>query len=82
MFFRAELANLDFAPGYESEEVALFTEKQIPWDEIAFPVVKSTLEYYFKDLSIQRFPVRMFDVHHGEDRSITTQLISQVKLLA
>jgi len=82
MFFRAELANLDFAPGYESEEVALFTEKQIPWDEIAFPVVKSTLEYYFKDLSIQRFPVRMFDVHHGKDRSITTQLISQVKLLA
>jgi len=82
MFFRAELANLDFAPGYESEEVALFTEKQIPWDEIAFPVVKSTLEHYFKDLSIQRFPVRMFDVHHGEDRSITTQLISQVKFLA
>ncbi len=82
MFFRVELANLDFAPGYESEEVALFAEKQIPWDEIAFPVVKSTLEHYFKDLSIQRYPVRMFDVHHGEDRSITTQLISQVKLLA
>jgi hypothetical protein len=59
-----------------SEEVALFTEQEIPWQEIAFPVVKSTLEHYFEDLRRNRFPVRMFDVHHGEDRSFTTSLIS------
>lgn len=76
MFFRAELANLDFAAGVESEEVALFSEKEIPWQEIAFPVVKSTLEHYFDDLRKNQFPVRMFDVHHGEDRSFTTNLIS------
>ena len=76
MFFRAELANLDYAAGLESEEVALFTEQEIPWQEIAFPVVKSTLEHYFEDLRRNRFPVRMFDVHHGEDRSFTTSLIS------
>ena len=72
MFFRAELANLDYAAGLESEEVALFMEREIPWQEIAFPVVKSTLEHYFEDLRRNRFPVRMFDVHHGEDRSFTT----------
>lgn len=77
MFFRAELLNLDFAAGLESEEVALFSEEEIPWGEIAFPVVKSTLEHYFLDLPRQHFPVRMFDVHHGEDRVITTRLISQ-----
>ena len=62
MFFRAELTSLDFNAGIESEEVALFKESEIPWPEIAFPVVKSTLEHYFLDLPKQRFPVRMFDV--------------------
>jgi len=76
MFFRAELANLDFAAGVESQEVALFSEAEIPWQEIAFPVVKSTLEYYFDDLRKNQFPVRMFDVHHSEGRSFTTNLIS------
>tara|TARA_B110000858_G_scaffold141288_1_gene160356 strand:+ start:7395 stop:7982 length:588 start_codon:yes stop_codon:yes gene_type:complete len=76
LFFRAELANLDFAAGVESEEVALFSEKEIPWQEIAFPAVKSTLEHYFDDLRRNQFPVRMFDVHHEEDRSFTTNLIS------
>jgi ADP-ribose pyrophosphatase YjhB (NUDIX family) len=76
MFFRAELTNLDFAPGVESLEVALFHEAEIPWSELAFPVVKSTLEHYFADRLSQHFPVRMFDVHHGENRLITTSLIS------
>ncbi len=76
MFFRAELANLDFAAGTESLEVALFKEPDIPWQEIAFPVVKSTLEHYFEDRRSQHFPVRMFDVYHHKDRSVTTTLIS------
>ncbi len=76
MFFRAELADLEFNPGPESEEVALFSEGEMPWAQIAFPVVKSTLEHYFQDLKTDRFPVRMFDVHHAEDRTITTRLIS------
>ena len=76
LFFRAELKHLDFAPGIESLEVALFEEAEVPWDEIAFPVVKSTLEHYFADRQNEHFPVRMFDVHHHEDRSITTTLIS------
>lgn len=76
MFFRAELANLEFEAGLESMEVALLTEEEIPWKEIAFPVVKSTLEHYFEDRRRNQYPVRMFDVHHGEDRSITTKLIS------
>lgn len=77
MFFRAELDNLDFSPGEESLEVKLFKEEDIPWKELAFPVVKSTLEHYFEDVRNNRFPVRMFDIHHGEDRVITTKLISQ-----
>jgi ADP-ribose pyrophosphatase YjhB (NUDIX family) len=76
IFFRADLANLEFSAGYESLEVALFAENEIPWEEIAFPVVRSTLEHFFRDLKSQSFPVRMFDVIHNDDRSITTRLIS------
>ena len=76
LFFRAELSDLDFQPGAESEEVALFSQAEIPWDEIAFPVVLTTLEHYFEDIKQNHFPVRMFDVHHGDNRTITTKLIS------
>jgi len=76
MFFRAELVDLNFDPGFESLEVALFEEQDIPWDEIAFPVVRETLKHFFQDLRQQEFPVRMFDVIHGENRTFTTNLIS------
>ena len=76
LFFRAELADLDFAAGAESLEVELFTEADIPWDELAFPVVVSTLKHYFEDRRQQSYPVRMFDVHYSPERKISTTLIS------
>ena len=76
LFFRVELANLKFSPGIESEEVALFSESQIPWEEIAFPVVKTTLKQYFQDIKSNNFPMRMFDVHHDQSRKISTKVIS------
>lgn len=76
MFFRAELLDLEFEAGAESLEVALFHQHEIPWQDIAFQVVKSTLEHYFEDAPRQHFPVRMFDVHHDDKRKITTELRS------
>ena len=76
IFFRAELANLNFSAGVESEEVELYQEKEIPWNEIAFPVVKTTIKQYFEDTRSGHFPVRMFNVRHHEDRTVSTELIS------
>lgn len=76
LFFRVELMDVNFSPGIESEEAVLFSEEEIPWTEIAFPVVKSTLIHFFDDLKLNHFPVRMFDVHHGTDRDITINIIS------
>jgi len=76
LFFRAELEDLEFNPGIESQEVALYRESEIPWAEIAFPVVRSTLEHYFQDLKRGQFPVRMFDVHYDDQRRINNRLIS------
>ena len=47
--FRARLLDLDFAPGTESLETRLFSEAEIPWDEIAFKTVHATLKQYFED---------------------------------
>jgi ADP-ribose pyrophosphatase YjhB (NUDIX family) len=49
LLFRAQLLNLDFSPGVESLEVALFEEQTIPWDNLAFRAVSMTLKDYFAD---------------------------------
>ena len=49
LFYLARLLDLDFAPGEESLEVQLFTERDIPWDELAFPTIRTTLELFFAD---------------------------------
>ncbi len=47
--YRARLLDLDFAPGDESLEVALFSEQDIPWKQIAFRTIGLTLRHYFDD---------------------------------
>ncbi len=49
MLFRGPLQHCRFGPGPESLEVALFSEAQIPWGELAFPVIDATLKRYFSD---------------------------------
>ena len=62
MFFRADLADLEFSSGTESLEVALFSEADIPWDELAFPVINKTLEYYFTDRQNETYPTHYEDI--------------------
>jgi len=77
LFFRTELRTPDFHPGVESLEVELFEEADIPWDELAFPVVRTTLEQYLADRRAGVFPVRMFDLTYSTTRQLSTTLISQ-----
>lgn len=49
LMFRAKLLDLDFGPGQESLEVRLFSEAEIPWNEIAFRPVRFSLEHYFAE---------------------------------
>ena len=65
LFYRAQLLDLNYAAGEESLELALFTEREIPWDEIAFPSVFFTLEKIFADLEKQSITLHHFDIHHG-----------------
>jgi ADP-ribose pyrophosphatase YjhB (NUDIX family) len=49
LFYLARLCDLDFAPGIESLDVRMFDEQDIPWDELAFPTIRTTLELFFAD---------------------------------
>ncbi len=62
MIFRADLADPDFGAGEESLEVELFEERSIPWQELAFPVMKKTLEFFFEDRQSGQYNVRMHDI--------------------
>ncbi|MDB5870504.1 MAG: hydrolase [Polaromonas sp.] len=61
-YYRARLLSTEFNPGYETIEARLFTESEIPWDEIAFRTVKETLERYFDDRRKGSFGLHVLDV--------------------
>ena len=62
MFFLAELKKPEFSSGEESLDVKLFSENEIPWDSLSFPVVTQTLEFFFEDRKTSAFPVRYIDL--------------------
>lgn len=63
MLFRGTLVEGVFAPGEESLECKLFDESDIPWDELAFPVVEETLKRYYQDRNNGNgFPLHIGDI--------------------
>ena len=49
MFYRGRLTDGRFRAGCESLECRLFAEDEIPWEQLAFPVVEETLQRYYRD---------------------------------
>jgi ADP-ribose pyrophosphatase YjhB (NUDIX family) len=62
VMFRAQISELTFQPTTESLEVQLFHQEDIPWNEIAFPVVERTLMHYFQDRILGQFPVHLGEI--------------------
>lgn len=62
LVYRARLLDLEFAPGDESLEVALFEERDIPWQEIAFRSIGMTLRHFFADRSQGRYDFHVGDI--------------------
>lgn len=60
-FYRGELTDEGFDVGPESLEVELFSEDEVPWDEIAFQVVKETLKDIFLDQKKGEFPIKALE---------------------
>jgi len=62
LFYLAQLLSTDFDPGHETMEAKLFTETEIPWDDIAFRTVKETLTRYFADRRQGQFGTHVVDI--------------------
>lgn len=76
--YRAQLLDLDFAPGEESLEVGLFREAEIPWDQIAFRTIAITLQRYFEDRRTGQFAFHTCDLGPppaGTDPYAQTRLV-------
>ena len=62
LFYRARLLSEQFQPGYETIEARLFSEEEVPWDEIAFRTVRETLLRFFADHRAGHFQVHTVDI--------------------
>lgn len=49
LFYRGQLLDGQYSPGAESLETKLFTESEIPWQDLAFRSVTLCLKAYFAD---------------------------------
>ena len=59
ILFRARLLDLDFKPGIESLDVRLFSETEIPWEEMAFRAIRDPLKRYFEERRQGQFGFHM-----------------------
>lgn len=48
MYYRAKLLSDEVSAGEETLDVALVDLDKIPWDQLAFPTVRHTLEFFLK----------------------------------
>lgn len=71
IMFRGQLVDGKAHPGTESLETGLFREEQIPWEQLAFPVVRESLALYFADRRAGHFPTRFADVVRNPDLTVS-----------
>ena len=62
VFYLARLLSDTFDPGFETIEARLFSEAEIPWDEIAFRTVRETLQHFFADRRAGPFSIHQIDI--------------------
>ena len=62
LYYLARLTSDAFRPGVESLEARLFSEDEIPWDELAFRTVQRTLEHFFEDRRRGSFSLHCGDI--------------------
>ena len=59
LMFLGRLQGPDFHATEESMDVRLFEQKDIPWSDIAFPVIEKTLQHYCQDRQNNDFSFRL-----------------------
>lgn len=70
ILFRARLLDSNIAAGAETLEVKLCTEKEIPWDRIAFASIRNALSQYYSDRKQGAYPFHMGTIEPARPVSI------------
>ena len=68
IFYRCGIEAGRFGVGPESLETQLFTADELPWDALAFPVVRELLLEFLDDRKRDHYPVRHSVISRGYDR--------------
>ena len=68
MVYRGELKDGQASPGLESSAIGLYEESEIPWDQLAFPVIYQTLKLFLTDRQRGEYQVHQAesDSHFGD----------------
>src|SRR5690625_901350 len=67
-FYLAKVLTPELDPGSGTLEADFFAFNEIPWAEIAFRTVSTTLEYLVKDFPTQKFPLRNYAISPAKAR--------------
>lgn len=67
LMFRGQLTDGAASPGEESLEVRLFAEDEVPWDELAFTVVRETVCQYLSESQSGVFSLHIGDIIRDPD---------------
>ncbi len=78
MIYRGQLSGPNVMPGIESLEAQLFSEADIPWQQLAFSVVETTLKHYFNDRTQGHFPL-ITEVHSQQVSSLYANAAPQIE---
>lgn len=62
MIHRGRLRSPHHGPTFESSEVRLMHEEEIPWDEIAFPTIWHSLKFFFADRRLGQYTTHAMDL--------------------
>lgn len=62
LYYLAKVLGPQLAPGPESLEAAFFDLDKIPWRELAFRTVSTTLEHYLQDRNAGRFATHHYAI--------------------
>lgn len=61
-FYLARVLSPELDPGPESLEAAFFDLDAIPWKELAFRTITTTLEHYVHDIKNGSFPLHQYSI--------------------
>lgn len=65
IIYRGTLKDGYCKAGHETHEVMLCDEQAVPWEELAFPVIKESLTLYFEDRRTGVYRYHQGDIFHN-----------------